>query len=119
MDMLDSVAQRMFLGTKRHAVIAGNIANAQTPGYIPKDVEASGFGSLLSLANSNVRHLPVLGSGGSGVVNRPGDVDMASLDGNKVDLDKERGLMAMNALDVEAQIRFANHYLRQKQIAIG
>jgi flagellar basal-body rod protein FlgB len=119
MSILESVAQRMFLGTKRHAVIAGNIANAQTPGYIPKDVEARGFASQLAMVTSNTRHLAGSSSGAIGVVNRADDVDMASLDGNRVDLDKERALMAMNALDVEAQIRFANHYLRQKQIAVG
>jgi flagellar basal body rod protein FlgB len=44
---------------------------------------------------------------------------MASMDGNTVDLDYERGQMASNALDMETQMRFATHYLRQRQISAG
>jgi hypothetical protein len=34
-------------------------------------------------------------------------------------LEKERALLAQNALDLQAQMRFATHYLRQKQIVSG
>lgn len=120
MDMLDSIASRLFVDAARHSAIAGNIANAQTPGYIAKDVVSSKFGAALSLAMSNHRHLS--GGGvreGVNVVERKNSADMASMDGNTVDLDYERGQMASNALDMETQMRFATHYLRQRQISAG
>jgi flagellar basal-body rod protein FlgB len=121
MDILDSIGARMALGFKRHETIAGNIANAQTPGYAPKDVSASGaFGQKLALATTNYGHLATRDSGaGFSVVDRPGEQEMASLDGNRVDLEKERALLASNALDLQAQMRFATHYLRQQQIVAG
>ena len=122
MDILESIGSRMERGFKRHEVIAGNIANAQTPGYVPKDVAASGaFGQKLALATTNSGHLG--GSMGQGpgleVVERAQDQEMASLDGNQVDLEKERAMLAQNALDLQAQMRFATHYLRQQQIVAG
>lgn len=118
MDMLSAIATRMDFASKRHEVLAGNVANAQTPGYMPKDVISSGFASSLALAKTNAAHLGLAGSGATGQVRiRPGTPDLPSLDGNGVDLDQERALLAQNALDFETQIRFATHYLRQQQTA--
>ena len=119
MDMLDSIAQKMWHDVRRHAVLAGNIANAQTPGYMPKDVTSSSFGAALDMATTHSGHLRgSSGMGSSAVTVRPGS-SSSSLDGNGVDLDEERGLIAENALDLEAQMRFATHYLRQWQTAVS
>lgn len=119
MDMLNAIAARMEFDSKRHEVLAGNIANAQTPGYLPRDVISRGFSASLALATTHESHLRGAGLDGVQVQARPGSPDLAALDGNGVDLDQERGLLAQNALDLEAQIRFATHYLRQQQIAAG
>lgn len=119
MDMLGAVGDRMMVDSKRHEVLAGNIANAQTPGYMARDVGSSGFGKALAVAVTNKAHLSVGGPAGARVGAREERAEMASMDGNNVDLDKERALVAQNALDFEAQIRFANHYLRQQQIVAG
>ena len=122
MDMLSSVANRMTRDAKRHEILAGNIANAQTPGYKSRDLSSSdfGYGMSLAVAKTSAAHL----SGGASEGNlssaiRPGQEDMAAMDGNTVDLDKERALLAQNALDLEAQMRFATHYLRKEQIVAG
>jgi flagellar basal-body rod protein FlgB len=117
MDILDSIGNRLFRGALRHSVIAGNIANAQTPGYIAKDVSASQFLQQLTLAISNPKHLMEGLAGTSHQVVPRFGVDISSVDGNTVDLDFERGQMATNALDMETQMRFATHYLRERQIA--
>jgi flagellar basal-body rod protein FlgB len=120
MDILDSIGAKMAFGFKRHEVLAGNIANAQTPGYIPKDVTSSAsFAGALALARTSSGHLSAGDSGPHVVSNRAAGVELASLDGNGVDLEKERALLAQNALDLQAQMRFATHYLRQKQIVSG
>lgn len=119
MDMLAAVGARMMSDSKRHEVLAGNIANAQTPGYMAKDVITSGFGSAMRLATTQAGHLGGRSGASSAVAVRGGIDEMATMDGNNVDLDMERALVAQNALDFEAQIRFANHYLRLEQIAAG
>lgn len=116
MEMLDLIGQRMQFDARRHEVLAGNIANAQTPGYIPKDLTTSAFPKAMAMAKTNAAHLGATGMGGGGVAARPATGTSAtSLDGNRVDLDQERGLIARNAMDLEAQMRFATHYLRQIQ----
>lgn len=117
MNMLGVIAARMEFASKRHEVLAGNIANAQTPGYTPKDVVSSVFAASLALAQTHVGHLVGASSGINYVTNRQGTPALPSLDGNGVDLDQERGLIVQNALDLETQARFATHYLRQQQAA--
>jgi flagellar basal-body rod protein FlgB len=120
MDMLGKIASRMMLDSRRHEVLAGNIANAQTPGYKAKDVISSEFGQVMAMAVTSSGHQSGGGAAGAaGAAVRQGPDEMATLDGNNVDLDQERALVAQNALDFEAQIRFANHYLRQQQAAAG
>lgn len=121
MDMLGAIGARMMLDSKRHEILAGNIANAQTPGYMAKDVVSSSFGHALGVAVTNKAHLSQDRGASTAAWSsvRAEPAEMASMDGNNVDLDKERGLVAQNALDFEAQIRFANHYLRQQQIVAG
>ena len=119
MGMLSMLGDRINMDSKRHEIIAGNIANAQTPGYLAKDLaKKSHFGDLLSLSKTSVAHLSGSSLNNNGALVRDRDDNsLSSLDGNNVDLDKERGLMAQNALDLEAHVRFATHYLRQQQAA--
>ena len=118
MDMLDQIGQRMMFDAKRHEVLAGNVANAQTPGYLPKDLTSSSFSGAMQLARTNAAHLSVASAAAEGAIQiRPNSSSTPSLDGNGVDLDQERGLLASNAMDLEAQMRFATHYLRQMQTA--
>lgn len=122
MDMLNSVANRMTRDARRHEILAGNIANAQTPGYKSRDLISSDFGYGMSLAMAKTSSAHLSGAASEGPLSsavRPGQEDMAAMDGNTVDLDKERALLAQNALDLEAQMRFATHYLRTEQIVAG
>ena len=118
MGMLSNVEQRIGYNAKRHEILAGNIANAQTPGYAAKDLKNTGtFGGALAMVKTNSAHLVRMSASEGVEVRVAKSGSLPSLDGNTVDLDLERGLMAQNALDLEAQIRFATHYLRQQQTA--
>lgn len=117
---LDITGKRIEQLSLRHQVLAGNIANAQTPGYKQKDIA---FGELvnkqaMSLAASHEKHFTTGMETGCGGVIKESEVGLqGSLDGNTVDLDEQRSEIAKNALNLEAQIRFASHYLRLEQIA--
>lgn len=112
---LDAIGDRIAFGVKRHQVLAGNVANAQTPGYKAKDVLAMG-GFAAELAVTSSGHIRSSQSVVNAVVQRD-QSSLSSLDGNNVDLDQERGLLVQNALTLEAQMRFATHYIRQMQTA--
>lgn len=125
MSALDRTAARIEVLGARHQVLVGNIANAQTPGYKARDLDfAAAFDSISKgaqpggqMALTHRAHFGVDGAGSpAGLVERRGALQ-PSVDGSNVDLDEERSSLAQNALNLEAQMRFATHYIRLKQTA--
>ncbi len=115
-DSLDFHAQALSLRAERQRVIAGNIANADTPGYQARDFD---FASALRAATGSsqagegiARH--VMGVPGS----RPDPVlryavpSQTNLDSNSVDMDRERAAFADNAVKYESTLRFINGSVR-------
>jgi flagellar basal-body rod protein FlgB len=93
----------------RQDIIAGNIANADTPFYRPKDISfedtlaqksAQIFADksqTLEMAHTNNAHLGPIDSGSSKPTTFFRDGHMARNDGNSVDLDVESTEMAKNS----------------------
>jgi len=93
----------------RQDIIAGNIANADTPFYRPKDISfedtlaqksAQIFADkskTLQMAQTNGAHLGPIDSGSSKPTTFFRDGHMARNDGNSVDLDVETTEMAKNS----------------------
>jgi flagellar basal-body rod protein FlgB len=96
----------------RQATLAGNIANANTPGYQRRDVD---FHKTLSAAMD----------AGTGAVDRvafsPETVRGGTMraDGNSVDIDVESSTMASNALEYEALVSVSRGRIDVLQSAIG
>lgn len=105
----------------RHNVLAGNLANVDTPGYAPKDVDfASAMASLsrnggpssISLQRTGDRHLSLAGSPGASevpIVEVSGGAP--ALDGNQVDLDRTMVQLAENGIQYGAGARAASKKL--------
>jgi flagellar basal-body rod protein FlgB len=123
---LERHAQALDLLAQRQKVLAGNIANADTPGYQARDFD---FAQALAQARAqsggaaatDSRHLQASGApAGSGphpdVLYRTSE--QPSLDGNTVDMDRERAQFADNALRYEATLRFINNDVRTQLSAI-
>ena len=122
---LDKQGRTLELLARRQQVLAANIANADTPGYQARDID---FASALAQARSGG------GDAGTTAVTRAGHMasasgaadaslkwrspDQASLDGNTVDLDRERANFADNALRYEATLRFINGHVKTMLSAI-
>lgn len=103
--------QILFFTAERHKIIANNIANVDTPGYIPKDLPVDEFKSQLleAIERANQREVPVLqfeGVDGARVqpgggleieyVERPTSSYMKH-DRNAVDIDLEMAELVKNA----------------------
>ncbi len=124
---MDFQGQALMLRAERQRVIAGNIANADTPGYAARELD---FASALSEATagdrsgaagnpaqaaatddgrSDSRHfrLAPRTSDAGGSLAYTAQVQPA-MDGNSVDLDRERAAFADNAVRYEATLRFLN-----------
>jgi flagellar basal-body rod protein FlgB len=73
----------------RHTVLAGNLANLDTPGYRPFDLVRGAEGTAPEpLAKTDPAHRSAEGLGASGTVERD-DTSPARADGNAVSLERE------------------------------
>lgn len=105
----DLMKSAMDYRAARQDIIAGNIANADTPFYRPKDISfedtlaqksAQIFADksqTLQMAHTNGAHLGPIDSGSSKPTTFFRDGHMARNDGNSVDLDVETTEMAKNS----------------------
>lgn len=123
---IDAHSQALELLSQRQKVLAGNIANADTPGYQARDFDfaqalAQARGQGAPMAATARAHLDVGGNVASTVSTAQlawRTPDQPALDGNTVDLDRERGHFADNALRYEATLRFINQDVRTMLSAI-
>jgi flagellar basal-body rod protein FlgB len=131
---LDFQAKALVIRAERQRVLASNIANADTPGFVGRDInfkEAMGAAlgesnatSRLSLSRSasssnnnggtsNAQHIPLqstlgsLGTDGASALAYTVQTQPA-MDGNSVDMDRERANFVDNAVRYEATLRFIN-----------
>lgn len=119
LDKLDAALhfqqEALNLRAQRQEILAANIANADTPGYQARDIDfasqlnkvmeqgrASGSGMSLSLTST--RHIPAQNT-------QPPDLDLLfrvpdqpALDGNTVDMDRERTNFADNSLKYQTSL---------------
>jgi flagellar basal-body rod protein FlgB len=131
-DSLDFQGQALQLRSERQRLIASNIANADTPGYIARDMDfaktlKAATGALPAagaLATSHASHLGIGGAaGGAPGAKVAGELlyatpSQTNLDRNSVDMDRERASFADNAIKYEATLRFINSNVRTSLSAI-
>lgn len=116
--------QALSLRHARHEVLAANIANADTPNYKARDIDfaselkkatesggQSERGGGLALERTSTRHLPGQGPAWGGA--QQADLlyrnpDQPSLDGNTVDMDRERSAFADNAVRYRVGLSMIN-----------
>ncbi|PMR77036.1 flagellar basal body rod protein FlgB [Billgrantia endophytica] len=111
--------QALGLRQERHRILASNIANADTPNYKARDIDFASelkkavehgrpAGGGLSLARTSDRHLAGQGFAppDQGLLYRV--PDQPSLDGNTVDMDRERTQFADNSVRYQAALTILN-----------
>ena len=123
-------SQALLLRAERQRLIASNIANADTPGFQARDFD---FASALREATGGARVQPVaLAATGERHLGAPTGAtppvreasllyalpSQTNLDGNSVDMDRERASFADNAVKYEASLRFINGSVRTMLDAI-
>jgi flagellar basal-body rod protein FlgB len=123
---LDFQAQALVLRSERQRLIASNIANADTPGYVARDMN---FAQALKAATGAVPGATPAVTTSGHIAGLPGAREQASLvyatqsqnsiDGNTVDMDRERASFADNSVRYEATLRFINGSVRTMLSAIN
>ena len=136
-ESIDFHGRALLLRAERQKVIAGNIANADTPRFAARDFDfkaaladatgeregAAAASGTQGVATTHPGHLG--GAGGTGGAGRLDSTvqkyrvtEQPSLDANNVDLDRERANFADNAVRYEAGLRFINGSVRTLLSAI-
>jgi flagellar basal-body rod protein FlgB len=123
---IDFHGQALSLRSERQRLIASNIANADTPGYVARDFKfadalreataaAPGAGTM---ATTSAGHI----AAGTNARTEPhllyASASQTNLDRNTVDMDRERANFADNAVKYEATLRFINGNVRTMLDAI-
>jgi flagellar basal-body rod protein FlgB len=128
-ETLDFQAQALSLRSERQRLIASNLANADTPGYVARDMN---FAQALRQATGTLQPAAALAVsqpghiGGGGVAStQGGDANLTyataaqtNLDRNTVDMDRERASFADNSIKYEATLRFISSNVRTVLSAI-
>ncbi|MEJ5898292.1 MAG: flagellar basal body rod protein FlgB [Aquabacterium sp.] len=136
-DALNFQTEALKLRSERQRLIASNIANADTPGYVSRDFDfatalknATGQASVgpagmsaprLGMSAANPGHMQrngqLAGSGASAEL-AYAPTTQANLDNNTVDMDRERANFVDNTVRYEATLRFINSSMRTLNTAI-
>lgn len=117
-------AKALSLGRARLDVLAANIANADTPHYLAKDIdfaqalkaETSGTGTLQT---TNAQHLSLNGGSAAASSQEVWRVPLQpSADGNTVDVQIEQSQFAEASLKYQASLNFLDGRVRALMTAI-
>ncbi len=114
-DVTQAALERALVGASfRQSLIAGNIANANTPGYKRRDLDfASALASALDRGASSadieaLRFLP-----------RVDGATSVRADGNNVDIDAEMAALHETSVAYQALVAVAKARLRMLEVAAG
>ena len=112
--------QALGLRAQRQQILAGNIANADTPNYKARDFDFSAAlkaavagrsSGNLALATSNAAHLPGSTQESTARLLYRNPVQ-PSADGNTVEMDIERAQFSENAVQYEAGVAFISSQIK-------
>jgi flagellar basal-body rod protein FlgB len=124
---LDFHGQALSLRSERQRLIASNIANADTPNFVARDLD---FASALKQATGAQQSAGALKATQAGHMALGGTESavqanlvyatpsQTNLDRNTVDMDRERANFADNSVRYEATLRFINGNVRTMLDAI-
>ncbi|MFZ5520666.1 MAG: flagellar basal body rod protein FlgB [Pseudomonadota bacterium] len=120
-------AKSLVLRGYRQSLLASNIANAETPGYKARDFN---FSDALRLATSQAEppRMTITSQGhigGAAAAEIPSTVSFVryanavqpALDGNTVDMDRERAALALNAIQYQFALTVLGDELEEFRIA--
>lgn len=125
-DVLNVHQIALRLRAYRQQLLAGNIANADTPNFKARDIDfSSAMQSALSsrpgnsgLTTTSPRHFGARADNPAGAQALYRTPHQPSLDGNSVDMDVERTQFADNAIHYEANLTFISSQLKSMLAAI-
>lgn len=122
---------KMGYVSQRQSLIAQNVANADTPGYAPKDLKpfsfehalngaqaSAGGGAALQMARTNTAHIPLDTPAGAPWSAQTSVDSEVRLDGNHVVLEDQMMKLNQAKMDYDAAVGFYQQSLGLLKMAI-
>jgi flagellar basal-body rod protein FlgB len=128
--LFSMMSQRIAWLGKRQQVLAQNVANADTPGYLARDLKQPSFRDLLgtgrgqgiAMAATQSNHIAPKGGAGDPASRfkaaEDGDAEM-SLSGNSVDVEQQMMKVAQTAMDHQATVNLYRKHIAMIKAALG
>lgn len=121
--LFQALGEKMRWHQERQGVLAENVANADTPGFVERDLKAFSFGdemqsmASLTMRTSSPTHMQATSGGGRfGDLSAPFEVTPS---GNAVTLEDEMMKVSGNDMDYQAVTTLYMRSMRLLKIAIG
>ena len=124
LNLFQALTDKMRWHQERQGVLAENIANADTPGYVERDLKAYSFeDEMTSIATvttsvTSPNHI-FAGSGGSGLFGKNSAPFEITPSGNGVTLEDEMMKVAANQMEYQAATALYSRSLNLLKTALG
>lgn len=127
LSLFEVFAKRLDWLSQRQNLIAQNIAQADTPGYVPKDLAGDAFvrelrntNVALRTAKTGVGHIPgTLENGGGAPTRETRKQYEAAPSGNAVIIEEQLVKMAQTQMDHATVTNLYNKYMGMFRMALG
>lgn len=121
--LFTAMSRRMAWLGQRQELLAQNVANADTPGYVAKDLKPQTFGDVLRESGAGLQMKASAGtslgvSSGKARVEQTGSEDKL-LSGNSVTLEDEMMKTAQTAMDYQLTTNLYRKHIAMIKTALG
>lgn len=125
--LFQMMSQRLAWLGKRQQVLAQNVANADTPGYLARDLKEPTFRQLLggsgardvAMARTRPGHIVGTVSAATSFESREDKEGEFSLSGNSVDLEQQMMKVAKTAMDHQLTVNLYRKHIAMLKAALG
>lgn len=122
--------ESLSLLNRRQNILASNIANADTPGYLARDIDfastlndainkTSSISGPLSLSLTSGKHIKAQANNFSDAELLYRIPDQPAADGNTVDMDRERSNLADNTIRYQSSLTFVGMQIKNMMTVIS
>jgi len=125
LSVFQRLQSRMHWLTARQAVLAQNVANANTPGYRARDIKPPNFGQVVQMMKpaetsgaSGKGHVRLISKTADSNTREVRDDLQASISGNSVDLELEMKKSADAALEYQTMTHLYRKHMEMLRMAV-
>jgi flagellar basal-body rod protein FlgB len=126
-NLFQALAAKMRWHQARQSVLAQNVANADTPGYLEKDLKPFSFGddgapksvAMMTVSSSSPMSFHIASGGGDSGFDSGADGTEVTPSGNSVTVEDEMMKVSSNDMDYQTATALYTRSIRLIRLALG